>query len=81
MIDSKEVRWCWLNGIFISPTAISNIKVRIDAYRVEDGRLVTLRQGSQIFNQKTEKDKKELYDKVYEVYEFYYNKLNKDEIR
>ena len=80
MIDSK-VKFCWLNNVFLSPVAINNTTVRIDAYRIENGSLVTLRKGSKTFKQKTSKERKELYDKIYEAYEYYYNKLNKDEKR
>lgn len=81
MIDSKEVRWCWKNKIFISPVAINNNSLYVEVYRIEMGNKITLKKGNKTYKQKTDKDKKELYKAVYEGYKHYYNKLNKDENR
>lgn len=75
MIDDK-VKKCWLNGVFISPTAVNTAQdVRLDVYNIEDGRLVVIRKGEKIFKQKTAKDKDLIYDTIYEAYKYYYNKL------
>lgn len=74
VIDDK-VKKCWINNIFVSPKAITNDKVRIDIYSIENGRLITIRKGNKTFPQKTDKDKKLIYDTVYKAYEYYYNKL------
>jgi len=81
MINSKEVRWCWISQIFISPVPINNNSVYIEVYRIESGNKITLKKGVKKYKQKTDKDKRELYKAVYEGYKYYYNKLNKDESR
>lgn len=75
MIESKEVRECWINKIFVAPVPISNDVVRIDVYSIENGKLVTIRKGKRMFNQKTKKDKDLIYENVLSAYKYYYNKL------
>lgn len=75
MIDDK-VKQCWISNIFITPTAVNNAHdVRIDVYNIENGMLKIIRKGDKIFKQKTDKDRKVLYDTIYKAYEYYYNKL------
>jgi len=80
MINSKEVRWCWENEIFISPK-IDEGGLFIEVYRIENGNLITLKRSDKKYSQKTKKDKDRLYEAILEGYKYYYKKFNKDENR
>ena len=76
MINCKEVRDCWINGVFISPVVINSMQdVRIDVYNIENGKLVIIRKGTTVFKQKTKKEKEKIYETILEAYKHYYNKL------
>lgn len=81
MIESKEVRWCWGNKIFIAPVPININSLYIEVYRIEFGLKVILKKGNKKYRQKNDKDKKELYNAIYTGYKYYYNKFNKNENR
>ena len=77
-LTDKAIRWCWKNNYFVGIFPKDSVWSKIEVYRQEDEGIRTLQVGKESFKQKTDKEKKILYDKVFEVYQLIYKKYNNE---
>lgn len=85
-IDFSKIAYCWSNNIYITPEPIKtrdeSQMARIDVFGfTNDGMISIKRKGRTLFNQRVTKEKELMYNNIMDAYEYYYDKLIKDEKR
>lgn len=73
MLHSKHIRWCWNNGVFFVPVAINQLNRLVVIGKYFNNQLT---KGKTLYNQKNEKEQKQLYKKIDELYKTVFKKNN-----
>ena len=83
-IDFNKMKYCWDNNIYITPEPLKGdgLPARIDVWGYSENGMVEIkRKGNTIFSQRNQKEKELMYNNIVDAYEYYYDKLTKNEKR